>query len=84
MAAYPDGKDHVGITGLRDYLRAKRHDDFLDNLTKKLFTYALGRSLTLSDRSQVEAIKSKAKADHFAFGSLVEGIVFSPQFLNKR
>lgn len=84
VAAYPDGKEHMGVAGLREYLREKRYDDFIDNLTKKLLTYALGRSLTLSDRQQIETIKSKAKLDRFAMATLIEGIVMSPQFLNKR
>src|SRR5262249_55723900 len=40
-ATFPDGKDRHGLKGLRDYLRDKRQDDFVDNLCKKLFSYAL-------------------------------------------
>jgi hypothetical protein len=83
-AAFPDGKEYTDLTGLRTYLRDKRQDDYLDNLTKKLFSYALGRGLLLSDQKQLDAMRAKLKADGFAFGSLVDEIVTSPQFRHKR
>jgi hypothetical protein len=83
-ARFPDGKERTGVEGLRAYLRDKRQDDYLDNLSKKLFSYALGRGLLLSDQKQLAAMRTKLKADDYAFGSLVESIVTSPQFLNKR
>jgi hypothetical protein len=83
-ATFPDGEERHGLKGLRDYLREKRQEDFVDNLCKKLFSYALGRSLLLSDRKALAAMRSRLAADGYAFGSLVEAIVTSPQFLNKR
>jgi hypothetical protein len=83
-ATFPDGKDRDGLDGLRDYLREKRQEDFLDNLCRKLFSYALGRSLLLSDQKALADMRTRLAADGFAFGSLVEVIVTSPQFLNKR
>jgi hypothetical protein len=84
LALYPDGKERTSVDGLRTYLRDKRQDDYLDNLAKKLFAYALGRGLSLSDQRQLEAMRAKLKADNYGFESLVESIVTSPQFLNKR
>jgi hypothetical protein len=84
VAAYPDGRERTGLGGLRAYLKDKRQDDFLDNLCRKLFTYALGRSLTLSDDKALAAMKAKLAADRYVFGSLVESVVTSPQFLTKR
>jgi Protein of unknown function (DUF1592)/Protein of unknown function (DUF1588)/Protein of unknown function (DUF1587)/Protein of unknown function (DUF1585)/Protein of unknown function (DUF1595)/Planctomycete cytochrome C len=83
-ASFPDGKDRNGLKGLREYLRDKRQDDFVDNLCKKLFSFALGRSLLLSDKKALDAMRDRLRADGYAFGSLVEVIVTSPQFLNKR
>jgi mono/diheme cytochrome c family protein len=83
-ATFPDGKDRTGLDGLRAYLREKRQNDFLDNFTRKLFSYALGRGLLLSDRRQLDAMRAKLAADGYAFGNLVESIVTTPQFLNKR
>ena len=39
---------------LKDYLRERREGDFLDNLCRKLLSYALGRSLQASDRSTLQ------------------------------
>jgi hypothetical protein len=83
-ATFPDGKDRSGLEGLREYLREKRQEDFVDNLCRKLFSYALGRSLLLSDTQALDEMRARLKADGYAFGSLVEAIVTSPQFLNKR
>jgi hypothetical protein len=83
-ATFPDGTDRSGLDGLREYLRDRRQDDLVDNLCRKLFSYALGRSLQLSDQPAVDALKARLAADDHAFGSLVEAIVTSPQFLNKR
>jgi hypothetical protein len=77
---FPDGKDRDGLAGLREYLQTQRQSDFVDNLCKKLLAYALSRSLLPSDRGTLEAMR--AKADHV--DSLVEVVVTSPQFLNKR
>jgi hypothetical protein len=83
-ADFPDGKERSGIAGLKAYLKEKRQDDYVDNLCKKLFGYALGRGLQLSDTKALGGMKTKLAADEYRFGSLVEAIVTSPQFLHKR
>jgi hypothetical protein len=83
-ATFPDGKDRQELEGLRAYLRDKRQNDFIDNLCRKLFSYALGRGMLLSDKKTLDEMRTKLAADGYAFGSLVEVIVTSPQFLNKR
>jgi hypothetical protein len=83
-APYPDGSERNGLDGLRKYLTEKRQNDFIENLCRKLFVYALGRTLTLSDKSTIEAMRSRLAKDGYRFESLVEEIVTSPQFLNKR
>jgi hypothetical protein len=83
-ATFPNGSEGAGFDGLRDYIRANRQDDFVDNLTRKLLAYALGRSLQLSDELTVEEIHAKLSQDGFKFDTIVEGIVTSPQFMNKR
>jgi hypothetical protein len=83
-ATFPGGSEGSGFDGLRDYIRAHRQDDFVDNLSRKLLAYALGRSLQLSDELTVEEIHAKLARDGYRFETLVEGIVTSPQFLNKR
>jgi hypothetical protein len=84
IATFPDGKDRTDVQGLREYLRERRQGDFVDNLCKELFSYALGRSLVLSDKQALDEMRARLSADGYAFGSLVEAIVISRQFLNKR
>jgi hypothetical protein len=84
VATFPDGKDRNGLSGLRQYLGEERQDEFVDNLCRKLFSYALGRSLLPSDKNALAEMRKKMEADGHAFGCLVEAIVTSPQFLNKR
>jgi hypothetical protein len=84
MAKFPDGKARDGLAGLQTYLKDKRQHDYIDNLCRKLFSYALGRTLLPSDDKALSAMKAKLEKDGYAFRSLVESIVMSPQFLNKR
>ena len=83
-AIFPDGSDGEGLAGLRSYLRNNRQDEFEDNLCRKLLTYALGRTLLLSDKAVVENMQERLATDRHRFGGLVETIVTSKQFLNKR
>jgi hypothetical protein len=83
-AAFPDGTNGDGIGALQTYLRARREQDFLNNLSEKLLAYALGRSLQLSDEPLLEAMKAKLAANGYKLSALIETIVTSPQFMNKR
>jgi hypothetical protein len=83
-ATFPNGTDRDGLKGLRDYLRDKRQDDYLDNLCRKLFSYALGRSLLPSDKQALDEMQTRLAADDYKFGTIVEAITTSPQFRNKR
>jgi hypothetical protein len=83
-ASFPGGSEGAGLEGLRAYIRAHRQGDFLDNLTRKLTSYALGRGLLLSDEPFVAEARARLAANDFRFGVLVDSIVRSPQFLTKR
>ena len=83
-AEFPNGIRGVGLEGLRRYLREDRQGEFMDNLCRKLFSYALGRSLLLSDDSTIESMKSDLAETDYRFHTLVQSIVTSPQFLHKR
>jgi hypothetical protein len=79
-ATFPGGSERVGLTGLRDYVREKRQDDFLDNLCRKLLAFALGRSLVLTDDPLIDELRTRLAANRYRFSTLVEGIVTSRQF----
>jgi hypothetical protein len=83
-ATFPDGTQETGLDGLRDYLHTKVQDEFLDNLSRKLLVYALGRSLQASDEPLIADMHQKLSANGYHFDTLVEGIITSPQFLMKR
>jgi hypothetical protein len=85
--AYPAGKkveEGLGVEGLRTHLRTHRQDDFLDNLCRKLLSYALGRGLLLSDEPTVAQMRAGLAGEGHRFGVLVDNIVKSPQFRTKR
>lgn len=84
QAMFPGGSMGAGLEGLQRYIKENREKDFLDNLGRKMLVYALGRSLMLSDEPLIERITTKLAAHGYRFSTLVETIVTSPQFLNKR
>jgi mono/diheme cytochrome c family protein len=83
-ATFPGSSEGEGLDGLRDYLRQHRQADFLDNLCRKLLSYALGRSLLPSDDRLLAEMRDKLATGGHRFGILVDCIVTSPQFLTKR
>jgi hypothetical protein len=83
-ATFPGGSEGSGLDGLRRYLREHRQEEFLDNFCRKLLVYALGRGLLPSDDALVQDLRAKLAANGNRFGSLVETIVTSPQFLTRR
>jgi hypothetical protein len=83
-ATYPGGSVRNGVDGLRAFIREHRQNDFVENISRKLLAYALNRSLQLSDELVVDRMQAKAAAGEYRFQTLVETIVTSPQFLNRR
>jgi Protein of unknown function (DUF1592)/Protein of unknown function (DUF1588)/Protein of unknown function (DUF1587)/Protein of unknown function (DUF1585)/Protein of unknown function (DUF1595) len=81
---YPGGINGVGFEGLRDFIRDHRQDQFINNLCRKLLSYSLNRTLQLSDEELVDTMQSNLAKQGYGFDSLVETIVLSPQFRNKR
>jgi hypothetical protein len=84
QANFPGGGQGSGFEGVQTYIREHRQKDFLDNLSRKLLSYALGRSLLLSDEPIIERMQTTLAANGYHFASLLETIVASPQFLNRQ
>jgi Protein of unknown function (DUF1592)/Protein of unknown function (DUF1588)/Protein of unknown function (DUF1585)/Protein of unknown function (DUF1595) len=84
QATFPGGTQGAGLAGLQAYIRANREQDFLDNLSRKILVYALGRSLVLSDEPLIQRMNSRLAAGGYRFSALAETVVTSPQFLKKR
>ena len=74
-----DGTRIANASDLRAAL-LKRPDVFVQTLTEKLLTYALGRGLTYQDMPVVREIVRKARTDGYRFSSLISGIVSSAPF----
>jgi hypothetical protein len=83
-ATFPGGVDATGVPGLQKYISEHRQDRYVENLCRKLLSYALNRSLQLSDEALVDRMKTALVADGYRFRALVAAIVASPQFLNRR
>ena len=83
-AEFPGGVDGKGVEGIRRYIRERREADFVKGFTSKLLAYALGRSLTLSDDVLIREIGRTLADDGYRFETVIDSIVTSRQFLNKR
>lgn len=78
-----DGTELNGITGLKKYLR-DHQDEVFRHFTRKLLGYALGRAVLPGDRALLDRMNASLAQDGYKFSTLVEAIVTSPQFLNRR
>jgi mono/diheme cytochrome c family protein len=74
-----DGRAVNGVAELRAAL-ASRPEAFVQTLTEKLMTYALGRGLQHYDMPVVRAIVRDSKAKNYSFTSTLLGIVRSAPF----
>jgi hypothetical protein len=83
-AEFPGGEKGVGLEAVQRFIREHRQKDFVDNLSRMLFAYSLGRSLMLSDEPAIERMTNSLEASGYRFNSMVEAVVTSPQFLNRR
>ncbi len=83
-AEFPSGGEGAGLDGLRGYLQQHRQEEFVDNLCRKLLSYALGRTLAPSDDNAIDEMRHKLAPNQYQFSSLIETIITSPQFLTKR
>jgi hypothetical protein len=83
-AAFPGGVEGEGLQGIRQYIRGHREGHFVRGFVSKMLAYALGRSLALSDDLLIQDVGGKLGKDGCCFETVVDSIVTSRQFLNKR
>ncbi|MCX6611859.1 MAG: DUF1592 domain-containing protein [Acidobacteria bacterium] len=81
--ALPNGKILDGPQGLKQVLMS-RQDEFVDCLTEKFLTYALGRGLESSDQPTVRQIRRETAKKDYRFSALVQSIVDSVPFQMRR
>ena len=74
-----DGSKIDGVEGLRRAILT-RPEVFVQTMTEKLLTYALGRGLDDRDMPTVRAIVRDAARDNYRFSSLILGVARSTPF----
>ena len=82
-AIFPSGEEGSGVSGLQEYLRLHRQQDFVDNFCRKLLSFALGRTLLLSDEPLLEKLSAELAANQYRPSAAIETIVLSRQFLKQ-
>ena len=82
-ATLPDGTTFNGPAELRKVLLSKP-DQFVNTLTERLLTYALGRGLEYYDTPAVRKILRTAAPKEYRWSSLILGIVESEPFQMRR
>ena len=79
----PDGTAFDDLPALRDVLYARR-DEFVNTVTEKLLTYALGRGVEYYDRPAIRAIVRDAAASDYRWSSIIAGVARSLPFQMRR
>jgi hypothetical protein len=74
--------DGTALSGPGDLRKAllRRPEQFVQTMTEKLLTYALGRSVEYYDMPAVRQIVREAARENYRFSSLVTAIVKSAPF----
>lgn len=62
----------------------QRQDDFVENLAKKVLTYAVGRGTEPFDRPTVKKVVQAVELDRYRMQSLIEAVVLSDAFRKAR
>jgi Protein of unknown function (DUF1592)/Protein of unknown function (DUF1588)/Protein of unknown function (DUF1587)/Protein of unknown function (DUF1585)/Protein of unknown function (DUF1595)/Ca-dependent carbohydrate-binding module xylan-binding len=79
----PSGESFRGPAELVTIL-LKRKRGFVELVTKKMLTYALGRGLDIADSCTVDDIVAELEENDYRFNVLVREIVHSKPFLKRR
>ena len=72
-----------GVGSMKDYLLAKRQDQFARAMVQKLSSYALGRPISFSDRGEIDKMTQELRESGDGLKDLVSIIIRSELFSNK-
>ncbi|MCX8239371.1 MAG: DUF1592 domain-containing protein [Akkermansiaceae bacterium] len=72
-----------GVGSMKDYLLAKRQDQFARAMVHKLSSYALGRPMSFSDRGEIDKMTQELRESGDGLKDLVSIIIQSELFSNK-
>ena len=76
----PHGPRVTGMNGLKKHLLDARKDDIVENMIRRLLSYALGRKLTYRDRMTVEQLITATRGDEHGMRSVIVEICKSDLF----
>lgn len=79
----PGNHDVSGVRELQEYLLKQRKDQFAEALVAKLLSYALGRSLDISDRPAIGELAERFADNDYKLAELMRDIVSSDPFLSR-
>src|SRR4029079_10205045 len=79
----PDGTKFDGVAGLRAAL-VRQPENFVQTLTIKLMTYALGRGVEYYDMPALRKVVRDAAPSHYSLSAIISGITKSLPFENRR
>ena len=72
-----------GVGSMKDYLLAKRQDQFARAMVHKLSSYALGRPISFSDRGEIDKMTQELRESGDGLKDLVSIIIRSELFSSK-
>ena len=78
----PDGTEIDGIESLKNALM-KNQEPFLRCLSEKMFTFALGREMSIVDRPQIQGAVDHLQQNDLTLRSLIQYLVASSAFNQK-
>jgi hypothetical protein len=79
----PDGSKIAGLGELKTYLLTQRRGQFAKAFTTKLLTYALGRTLELTDQPAIDELTAKFVEADYRMDQLIQLIVAAESFQTK-
>lgn len=79
-ARVPHGPKINGMSELKAYLHKHRKDDIVENMVRRLLTYAIGRELTYRDRFAVEQLVKESKQNQDRLADMIVSICQSELF----
>ena len=82
-AQLPSGMEVTGVAGFQKYMLEHESERFARALVSNVTTYALGRSLELTDEEEISKLTSQFIADDYNMRKLLVEIVQSPLFQSK-
>ena len=82
-AQLPDGTEIAGVDGLKAYLLGKQRDQFAEATVRRLLTYALGRTLDISDQATIDALTNNFTESDYRLSGLIIAIAQSDLFQSK-